>query len=99
MVTKNYFVAIYLGELAYGGSEEGGWWYDCGTREKDRRVWIFQNEDKACEFSAKLNDRLARWVNKNRREKSSVISDGVYEAHIWENELPDYFPQSRPHYE
>lgn len=25
-------VAIYLCDRAYGGPEEGGWWYDCGER-------------------------------------------------------------------
>lgn len=25
-------VAIYLVDLAYGGPEEGGWWYGCGER-------------------------------------------------------------------
>jgi hypothetical protein len=30
-----YWVAIYLIDLAYGGSEEGGWWYQAGALVSD----------------------------------------------------------------
>ena len=32
---KTYTVAIYLCDRAYGGPEEGGWWYDTGLRLDD----------------------------------------------------------------
>jgi len=27
----SYTVAVYICDRAYGGPEEGGWWYDCGV--------------------------------------------------------------------
>ena len=95
----NYFVTVFLSDRAYGGPEEGGWWYDCGERLKDRRVFVFQNEDDAIAFSRRYNERLAKWPNKNRRDINSVLSEGVYTAEIFEDSLPDYYPTQRPHYE
>jgi len=97
---KTYLVTLYECNRSYGGSEEGGWWYDCGERLKGRRIFTFRNEDAAYSFCARYNRRLARWVNKGyRRNLSSVCCEGAYHAIANENCLPDYFPEERPRYE
>ncbi len=95
-----YVVAVYESELAYGGPEEGGWWYAVGSLV--RTVKVLPNEDRAYEFCRRLNDKLNSRVigpNQGKREKSSVLSDGVYEAHVYENVAPTHYPDGRPHYE
>ena len=32
------YINVYLADRAYGGSEEGGWWYDYGIPVESRRV-------------------------------------------------------------
>jgi hypothetical protein len=93
-----YYIAIYHVELAKGGNEEGGWWYDVGEPVPNRRLWQTTNKEKAYSIARRLNDLLHSRVNKYRRPKSSVLSDGVFEAHMTE-ELPAPFPQERPYYE
>ena len=96
----NYFVAVYLADRAYGGPEEGGWWYDCG--ELVRVVRLFRTEESACEYARRLNRKLrSRRVGPNvgRREKWSMASDGEYEAHAYTDFAPQCFPDRRPHYE
>lgn len=93
-------VAVYHMEQAYGGPEEGGWWYDTG--QLARIVRIFRNEDKAYEFCRRLNHKLSSRLigpNQGRREYTSVLSDGVYRAQVWVDNPPQYFPEERPHYE
>lgn len=36
--TRMIYVSVYNSELLYGGSEEGGWWYDGYSVEKSFRV-------------------------------------------------------------
>jgi len=95
-----YFVTVYLTDLAYGGAEEGGWYYGCGEREKGRRIFAFDDEDHAEKFCFRYNRRLCKWVNKGRRSISSVLSQGEYTACFYEDKFPpDYYPEERPYYE
>lgn len=52
MATK-FAVAVYMQDRAYGGPEEGGWWYDCGQLVRTMRV--FGNEQTAIRFNTRLN--------------------------------------------
>jgi hypothetical protein len=85
-------VTVMLDDRAYGGPEEGGWWYDLS----------YQVEHHYCAtptaFIAVMR-RMARcYDNEGRREISSVLSDGLY--CIWVGqEIPESFPACRPHYE
>ena len=93
-------IGVYLCNQAFGGREEGGWWYDTG--QLVRIVKIFRREEKAWSYVRRLNARLQSrkfGPNEGRREYSSVLSNGEYRAHIYENSCPDYFPSERPHYE
>lgn len=95
-----WIVAVYDAALAWGGPEEGGWWYDTGSLV--RIVKITPSEEKAYAYARGLNARLeSRKIgpNEGKREKSSVLSDGVFEAHVYADNAPDHFPAVRPHYE
>ncbi len=73
-----FYVNVYLTNRAWGGPEEGSWWYDTGepvralptyTREKAERV--LRAAEAIC----------ARWNQREgRREPSSVLCDGYYAA-------------------
>lgn len=92
-----YVVAVYLIDRAYGGPEEGGWYFNCG--EHVRTLKTFRREDEAVEYSRRLNRLLKKTLNKGRREISSVLSDGRYAAEVWDNHAPSHYPTQRPHYE
>lgn len=96
-MTSKYTVAVYLSELAYGGPEEGGWWYECG--ELVKVICVFGSEEKAIEYTRRMNDKLRQTLNKGRREISSVLSNGVYRAMVMCDYPPRYYPERRPYYE
>ena len=29
-MSDTFYIGVYLANRAFGGNEEGGWWYDCG---------------------------------------------------------------------
>jgi hypothetical protein len=105
-----YTVAVYEEDRAYGGPEEGGWWYDCGTRV-DRPSEcgmtgadfprIFAHEDEASVYCRELNARLDNGINSDgsNRDLSSVACVGRYVAHVEEGYPAPGFPETRPHYE
>jgi hypothetical protein len=92
-----YIVAVYLCDRAYGGPEEGGWWYDTG--ELVRIIRTFKNEERAAAHATRMNSLLNVTINKGRRDISSVLSDGKYYAEVHENLAPQHYPAVRPHYE
>jgi hypothetical protein len=92
-----YLVAVYHVDLAYGGAEEGGWYFNCGSLV--RIVRVFANQERAYAFCRRLNDRLHATLNKDRRPITSVLSEGEYAAEVHENQAPDVYPDRRPHYE
>jgi hypothetical protein len=94
-----YIIAVYDVDRRYGGPEEGGWWYDAGTLV--RVVRTMRHEQRAYDYCNRLNRKLRSRVygpNQGKRELSSVLSDGVYEANVWECTAPAKFPESRPYY-
>lgn len=93
----NYIVGVYLVDKAYGGPEEGGWWYNTG--ELCRTLRVFHTEEAAISYAKRLQDKLNVFLNKGRREISSVLSTGRYYAEIHDNVLPEHYPAVRPHYE
>ena len=97
-----YTVAIYLIDRAFGGHEEGGWYYDCGTPylEPEAAAYFkaFDNLADANDYATRLNTEVLPAWNEGRAEVSSVLSEGVFEA-LWSEGFPQPFPTSRPHYE
>lgn len=99
-MAQTYCVAVYDVALAYGGPEEGGWWYDCGSLV--RIVKTFKSRDKAAAYRNRLNAKLKSrdfGPNVGMRPKSSVLSAGEYEAQVWEGTAPAGYPDRRPRYE
>lgn len=96
---KMYSVAIYLTDLAYGGPEEGGWWYTYGHPSTDHAEYTkhFDVEDDAWEYANRINNAICAELNGDRPSVSSVLSIGLYDTHVTEGE-PRPFPDQIPHY-
>jgi hypothetical protein len=95
-----HVVAVYEIDLAYGGREEGGWWYQRGSLVRISRT--FRSQERAYEYCRRLNARLRSRVfgpNRGKREISSVLSDGEYQAEVHTDCAPKSYPERRPHYE
>lgn len=96
------FVAIFELDRAYGGPEEGGWWY--GVGELKRTVATFPEKGQAYEYSRRFNRTLAYRREKKRGRhyrfplSSVAYSGGHYEAQVWK-ERPYSYPEHRPQYE
>ena len=94
-----YSLAIYLVDLAYGGPEEGGWYFTCGEIEAEVPALYFETEEEACTAREAAQGLLDSGWNAGRREISSVLSEGIFRAVVHERHPPQYFPAERPHYE
>jgi len=98
-----FVVAVYLEDRAFGGREEGGWYYDCGELSDEHaslmRAFEPYQDDEAHHYAALLNEALDRTDNEGRREVSSVLSEGRFRAYVWDNRAPSHFPSQIPHYE
>jgi hypothetical protein len=99
----SYTVAVYLCDRAYGGPEEGGWWYDTGCLSRDHwhltRVFKPEQRAEALAYCRELNDKALREDNKGRPPAHSVNSIGVFVAQVYDDFPPAFFPQERPRYE
>lgn len=105
-------VAIYLCNRAYGGPEEGGWWYDCGERVTEAPEGINPNDlvtlfdgangrHEANAWRDTLQLQLDTYCNNrgSRSDLNSVICEGRYIAKVYESHAPAFYPATRPHYE
>lgn len=100
-------VAVFLQDQAYGGPEEGGWWFDTflpetGT-EFAEHIRHFPDTDKgwdkAHEWRAQLQEFLDAEYNAFRPPLHSVNSKGVFTAVIVEGYELKPMPETIPHYE
>jgi hypothetical protein len=95
-----YIVAAYEVCQAYGGPEEGGWWYYQGDLIRPLR--LFRNKSEAYRYASRFNDKAhsRRWgPNADRRPLDSVLSDGEVEACVYTDIAPQHFPKERPMYD
>ena len=100
--TPLLYANLYLYDRAYGGSEEGGWWYDTYT-PADSDWNIEPTKHGLCESvdAAKAAyDALQAWCeeeNKTRRSPHSVASEGHYV--VWLEAWPaEHSPARKPYY-
>lgn len=95
---KIYYVNMYMYDRAYGGPEEGGWWYDCYTPSTDFKKYcrVFFTKKKAKNYLADMK-RLAQAYNKGRIPVDSVMSEGHLVSFI-ENHPAKERPENRPYY-
>lgn len=93
-------VCLYLVDRAYGGPEEGGWWYTYGQPviERDLPLPSWHATEREAFIAREAMEERCKELNKGRREISSVLSEGRYQACICEGQ-PQPFPARRPHYE
>ena len=103
MKKQPWIVGVYDVDRAFGGPEEGGWWYDVGYPVPNQKELgggaTFFNKEKAYAYSRMLNDALDR-ANKARGpygDIGSVLCDGALRATVVRRLEP--FPRCRPHYE
>jgi hypothetical protein len=102
-----FWVGVYLEDRAFGGREEGGWWYDYGILQTAR--WVYQEcgafpschstraaARAACE---QFRPGLDKLNGERRSDTSSVVSEGRFVAMVFENELVKHWPDRKPHYE
>jgi len=89
-----FMVAPYLVWRQCGGPEEGGWYYDAG--EPVLGAWL--PAPVVCKTRAEANGAqevmqaaLDAGANAGLRDKYSVFSSGVYEAHVTAG-YPHAFP-------
>ena len=88
------WVNVYLTSQAYGGSEEGGWYYSAGEPVASIAVRSVSS----------LREALAKmqaWVEEENEQlppAHSVLSRGGYEVRI-EKHFAREYPDSRPAYE
>ena len=93
-----YTVAIYEIDRAYGGPEEGGWWYDTGTFE--RILCATNDREHARRVCKRANDLIWSLINERNRSISSVCyAGGSFEAGVYEGLPPRAYPERRPYYE
>ena len=95
-----YLVGIYNSDRVYGGSEEGGWWYDTGTLSRYCKV-EFNNASVAHNYRNRLQQKLNRTKYNSRgfySDLGSVLCDGKYVAKVFEDALPIVYPTEIPYY-
>jgi hypothetical protein len=102
-----WWVAVFLQDRVYGGPEEGGWYFDCGTLVTDPDIYAtlqvspaaFTTRADASLHADRMRTGLAA-LNEGRRPIWSVLSEGIYEVEeIQADPLPRYYPEYRPTYE
>ena len=91
-----YYVTIYLMDRAYGGAEEGGFWYTTYEPMESELNKICVNKKYAKDYVKKIEAILEDW-NKGRRDIYSVLSEGIYIVKL-ETTPPCYQPTERPYY-
>ena len=90
------FVNVYETDRAYGGPEEGGWYYDTGVVVKSMPVLRGKAE--------RLLERVQAWcerrnIEERRRPAWSVLSSGDYLVAWLEDRPGEDYPRERPRYE
>ena len=90
------YVATYEMTRCYGGSEEGGWWYNAGTLVNVVKVRGYKGQVMA--KAGRVVDRMRQeWPTTNRRD--SVLGGEDYSTWIERSEPAEFFPTERPYYD
>jgi hypothetical protein len=90
-----WHVSVYEIDRGYGGPEEGGWWYDCGTCVVTIPVFDFTD----AEVDALIETLKKAYPNESRYGVGSVCYEGG-EFRVWaERQRGMDYPEERPRYE
>jgi hypothetical protein len=101
---KAISVAIYEIDRAYGGPEEGGWYFDAGVPSTEYAVhtrFFPETDTEAIDAYVEELRALVDKVNhdEGRRSPSSVLSNSDYLAVETCEGFPTAYPTHRPRYE
>ena len=88
------YVNAYGVVLAFGGPEEGGWWYDAGDPLASVPV---ANREQAIEALRTLHGKLAEQYAPDNRWQSSGSTPDL--SLCVEDHFAQPYPAERPHYE
>jgi hypothetical protein len=88
-----WYVNVYEEDRGYGGSEEGGWWYDVREPVHSQK---FDNKADAEDYSDSIKNE---YPEEGDRPVSSVVYSGGAHTIRIENHPPMAQPQTTPHYE
>ena len=91
------YVNVYLVDQGYGGSEEGGWWYDYGVPHASTPV----NEWAGPEDLDTVRARWSAWCEaENEKNPHYTNTNGVGEYRVSIELHPaEPWPKERPYYE
>jgi hypothetical protein len=99
-VTPRQYLNVYLHDRAYGGPEEGGWWYDTYEPVRDNGTLscrLTHPDPVDAEIALKIARALCDEENETRTPPSSVCSEGHFIA-VLEAWPAEPQPSRRPHY-
>jgi hypothetical protein len=83
--------------LAYGGSEEGGWWFTVTAPVEDGKSELMRL-DLAREFCRAENQKIEDNLPENHRPMSDTNSSGE-NRWVWTFDEPCCYPKQKPRYE
>ena len=97
------FVAPYIHDRAYGGPEEGGWWFDTHSPIEDKKYtgeyrYKIMRLDNAVNYAKRANQLCKKFVNDGKHPMDSVNCEGLVVYVITEGE-PHHMPETKPHWE
>ena len=90
----SWYVNSYLVDLARGGPEEGGWYYNFGIPVES----IGCLSHLAARLVQQSVDKRNQELNEDRPEISSVSSQGRYQSAV-EKHMAKAWPETKPRYE
>jgi hypothetical protein len=90
--SQQWFVGVYTVDRAYGGPEEGGWWFDTGELELQTAVATHDDAEELRETyrSGEYDETGARF---------SVLPGEDYRIVIGIRPHPAHYPEEWPRYE
>lgn len=94
--TVRYIIALYEIDRAYGGPEDGGWFFDTG--ELVRLLALAPTEAHAIALANRANHLLERLQRHRRRVDSLLYDGGRHTALVFEWIAPPTYPEVRPRY-
>ena len=93
------YAFVFETDRAYGGPEEGGWYFDCGEPIDHPLNRVFATIEEARAYQQEVAPILdAQNREEGRRDPNSVLSRGNYlNLEVWHT-VPAPYPATRPTY-
>ena len=95
LTNKLVYVSLYETERAYGGPEEGGWWYDEYKLEGSK---AFTDEEEALDYRDWLRDKIKKEQSLGHRYNRPIHSADGFE-NLPDDQIPIGFSGNARDYE